>query len=83
MHSEDLYESWKQRRARPGAPEGFADRVMAAVRANPHPPVRPPGRLRALFWSPPVQVGLGAVACAACAFRILQVLGLFFANGVQ
>jgi hypothetical protein len=83
MHHDDPYETWKRRRARARVPPEFADRVLNAVRERERQRAERWLWLRALLWSRPAQVGLTALACAACVFRILQILGLFLGNVVQ
>jgi hypothetical protein len=69
MSPDDLYEAWKRSRAHETAPTDFAERILASVRR----PAAPPSLL--------MRVGRFAVcaaACAACLFRIVETLALFF-----
>jgi hypothetical protein len=73
MRHDDPYEAWKQARAGAEVPAGFADKVMAGLRARP---ARRPGPA----LSRAVQIGIGSLACAVCLLRILQVLAVFLAG---
>ena len=73
MRHDDPYEAWKRARAGAEVPAGFADRVMAAVRARQaRRPVRPLSRA--------VRIGIGMAACAVCLLRILQIVAVFLAG---
>jgi hypothetical protein len=62
---DDVYETWKRRRADVPVPDDLADRVVAGLR-------RPP-----LFGSRAVRIGIGSLAAAVCLCRVLQVIALF------
>jgi hypothetical protein len=65
MSPDDVFESWKRRRARTDIPPGFAAEVLGRL------PARPP---RAGTW---LRVAACILAGAACLFRVAAVLGLF------
>jgi hypothetical protein len=69
MHSDDVFDAWKRSRAETEVPADFAKRVQDAIRRQPPHPRR---RLLAVL-----RVAVGAVAVAACLFRIAATLGLF------
>jgi hypothetical protein len=77
MRHDDPYEAWKHARAGAEVPGGFADKVMAVVRARQ---ARRPVLLRVLLTSPVVRIGIGSLACAVCLLRILQVVAVFLAG---
>jgi hypothetical protein len=79
MQPEELYESWKQRRARPDVPADFADRVMAALPAAevPGPGLGLQGWIALWFSSPLGKVGLCALGCLAFLLRMGSVVALF------
>ena len=85
MNEEQSYESWRRRAGREPAPADFADRVMAALAAEPAPAV-PPERtalgllMLRLLRSRLSRIGIGSLAAAACVFRLLHVLALFVAQ---
>ena len=65
MSADDVFEAWKRHRARADVPPDFAAGVLARL----------PARQRwAGAW---LRVAAGALAAAACLFRIAGVLGLF------
>jgi hypothetical protein len=85
MRPESPYEAWKRRRsADAGAravPEGFADRVMAALppRRRPH---TPPWTMLSQFLtdllaSPVGKLGICTLGGLAGAFRMLSLISLF------
>jgi len=78
MNQDELYEAWKQARARAEVPADFADRVLDAIRARQATPAR---RFllvaRALVFSRTGKVALCSLACVAYLVRALQVVGLF------
>lgn len=65
MSTDELFESWKRRRAHADVPPGFADAVMARL---PSPRRRLVACLR---------VAACLAAGVACLVRIVTVLGLF------
>jgi hypothetical protein len=73
MQPDDPYEAWRHARAGGDVPGGFADTVMAAVRARQ-------ARRSAAPLSRGVRIAIGAAACAVCLLRILQVLAVFLAG---
>lgn len=80
MHHDDAYESWKADRGRADVPEDFADRVMDAIAARAIERRRDSALrlwLLGLLASRAVRVGIGTLACAACAVRVLYVVALF------
>jgi hypothetical protein len=80
MEPDDRLEAWIERRARADVPENFADKVMAAVRESER--LKRQGLfmrlMLALLSTRAGKVGLGALAVLACAFRMMQVIGVFF-----
>jgi hypothetical protein len=78
MNQDELYEAWKQARARADVPVDFADRVLDAVRARQAARSRRSLLVaRALVFSRAGKVALCSLACAAYLVRALQVVGLF------
>jgi hypothetical protein len=80
MPHDDLYESWKGERARADVPDGFADRVMASVRAQEQQQRQAlllRGWLLVLVSSRLGRIGLWVVASLVCAFRMASVAALF------
>ena len=81
MEHDDRYQTWLRRSADAEVPEGFADRVMAAVhdlerQRRQRRALR--GWLLALLWSRPGKVGIGTLAFLACVVRMVSVVALFF-----
>jgi hypothetical protein len=83
MYANDPFEAWKRRRSRGEESTAFADRVMDAVRRDQARRLLLSGWLGVVLRWRAVQVGVGAVACAACLFRVLLLVGLFFGQSVQ
>jgi len=82
MRHDDLYQSWKEQRARAEVPADFADRVMASVRAlgrRKHQSVLR-DLLVAVLSSRLGRVGICTLACIACVLRMVQVIALFIAT---
>lgn len=79
MLPDDLYQAWKHRRGRAAVPADFADRVMAAVQAQRRRSWLH-GWLIALALSRWGRAGLCLLGCAACAYRLLQVVSVFFGD---
>jgi hypothetical protein len=80
MEGDERYRRWLEQRARTEVPAGFADRVLAAVtarEASRRPAGGAGGVVLALFsprWS---KVGLCALGCLACVFRMAWIAALF------
>jgi hypothetical protein len=83
MHPDDPFEAWKRRRLRTDESSAFVDRVMDAVHRESARRLLLAGWLGVVLRWRAVHVGLGAVACAACLFRVLLLVGLFLGPGVQ
>jgi hypothetical protein len=85
MRPESLFEAWKRRRRASRVPDGFADRVMSALRQEPAPRawawrwIGPEVErfLTALLASRLGKLGICTLGCLACAFRILSLIALF------
>ena len=75
--NDELYNLWIQR-ADAEAPPDFADQVMDAVRREPLPSSK--RILVLLLSSPAMRVGVGALACLACLYRMGAVVAVFFAQ---
>ncbi|HEV3256143.1 MAG TPA: hypothetical protein VG013_04630 [Gemmataceae bacterium] len=82
MQHDDLYQSWKEGRAKADVPADFADRVMASVRAVERHKQPSAGRvlLLAVLSSRLGRIGICTLACLACVFRMAQVVALFIAE---
>ena len=88
MNEEQSYESWRRRAGREPAPADFADRVMAALAAEPSataPAVQQERTALGLLMlrllrSRLSRIGIGSLAAAACVFRLLHVLALLVAQ---
>jgi hypothetical protein len=83
MDSNDPFEAWKRRRSRTDEAAAFVDDVMDAVHRENARRLLLAGLWGTVLRWRAVQVGVGAVACAACLFRVLLLLGLFLGPGVQ
>jgi len=79
MQPEEIYESWKQRRARADLPADFADRVMAALPEEEASSLglSLQGWIAHWFASPLGKVGLCALGCLAFLLRLGSVIALF------
>ena len=79
MEHDDHYEAWKRARADAAVPDGFADRVMAAVREHRQAGERSAlvALVLAVVASRAGRVALWSLACAACAVRVGSVIALF------
>jgi hypothetical protein len=85
MRPEPNYEAWKRRRSAARVPEGFADRVMSALRQEPAPRARTwrgigpelERYLTALLASRLGKLGICTLGCLACTFRMLSLIALF------
>jgi hypothetical protein len=80
MRPESPYEAWKRRRSAVSVPAGFAERVMSALRRAPagREPARLDRWLSVLLATRAGKLGVCALGCLACAFRILSLVALFF-----
>jgi hypothetical protein len=82
MHPDELYESWKRRRAQADIPADFTERVMAALPAGAaggRPRLEWPQWFFAVLASPLGRAGLCALACLVFALRLGSVIALFLA----
>lgn len=76
MPHPDPYESWKTRRAGLGPPADFADRVMAGL-CRQHEKQRQDAARRPRLLPRLARLAVCSLACAACLFRILQLVAPF------
>jgi hypothetical protein len=83
MHTDDPFEVWKRRRSRTDESPAFVDRVMDAVHRESARRLLLAGWLGVVLRSRAFHVGVGTVACAACLFRVLLLVGLFLGPSVQ
>ena len=80
MQNNDPYTAWKEKRAKIEVPEDFAGKVMTSIADYSE---RRQSFIRGSFLlaalsSRPGRIAAYSLAGAACAFRISQVLALFF-----
>jgi hypothetical protein len=80
MQPESSYEAWKRCRSAGAVPAGFTDRVMVAVSgaATGRAPSALERWLAGLLASRAGKLGVCALGCLACAFRIFSLVALFF-----
>jgi hypothetical protein len=77
------YEDWRRRRGEAPAPDGFADRVMAAVAGEQ---VARPQRAALLalwlaLWNARLgRIGVCSLAAAVCVLRLAHVVAIFVAQ---
>ena len=79
MRNDDVYERWRHAQASVDVPDGFADRVMAAVEQHDRQRRGLAFRelVRLLVASRLGRIAVWSLACSVCALRIAAVLAVF------
>jgi hypothetical protein len=83
MDPHDLFEIWKRRRGRIDGSAELVERVMDAARRESARHLLVAGWMSNVLRWRVIHIGIGAVACAACLFRMLLLVGLFLGPAVQ
>jgi len=84
MDAETIYEKWRIDRSQSGLSDDFPDRIMQAINGLALPggisTAPPPDRSRMQRLA---QVGFCAAAVAAAVLRVVELLGVFAATGIE
>ena len=90
MSDEALFEKWRRDRSQFDPTEGFADRVLQEIQGLPLPSKALPDELspigtaaKANRWSRFARFVLGTAAGLAALFRIVELLSVFSATGID
>ena len=84
MDAETIYEKWRKDRSQSDSSDDLPDRVMQAIKGIALPEgistAPPPDRSRVQRVA---QVGFCAAAVAAAVLRVVELLGVFAATGIE
>lgn len=84
MDMNAMYEKWRADRSRSEPSEGFSERIMQRVELLPLPGEPGPLTFAELSWSQRLaRFGVCAAAVVAALFRVVELLSLFAATGIE
>jgi hypothetical protein len=82
MKTETGYDAWREQRSRREPSDDFADRIMQQVESLPVP-VAGDSTAGTNRWHGLVRVIVCAAAVVAALFRVVELLSMFVATGIE